>query len=261
MSIIRSIIISFSLYSRIPMPVFTWNEDDMKHAIAFLPLVGGVIGLISFALMRMSVAVGLPVICVTLFLTAVPLIVTGGFHLDGFMDVRDAKNSFQSREKKLEIMKDPHIGAFAVISLVTYGLLWLGFLYIITDKCITSGNYKLFGIYCAIFFLARAYCGIGSVFFLKAKKDGMLNMETGKSNMFDKVLLVTEAVVSALFVTVMDYKAGILVTIGITAYLFIYKKSTYDEFGGVTGDTAGYFVVMAEGIVTFLISMYSLFLL
>ena len=47
----------------------------------------------------------------------------GGFHADGFLDVSDSLCSYGSREKKLEILKDPHIGAFAVIRLAVYYLI------------------------------------------------------------------------------------------------------------------------------------------
>ena len=46
MKILKRIAIAFSMYSRIPMPIFEWEDDDYKKAIAFLPLVGLVIGLI-----------------------------------------------------------------------------------------------------------------------------------------------------------------------------------------------------------------------
>ena len=48
MKLLKSIAISFSLYSKIPMPVFEWDEENYRHAIAFLPLVGAVISVISY---------------------------------------------------------------------------------------------------------------------------------------------------------------------------------------------------------------------
>ena len=99
MKILKSIVIAFSLYSRIPMPHFDWEEDEYNLAIAFLPLVGAAIGLISYCLFFVCVRLGLPLIATMAVMTLVPLIVTGGFHVDGFMDVQDARNSFQDREK------------------------------------------------------------------------------------------------------------------------------------------------------------------
>ena len=55
-----------------------------------------------------------------------PVIITGGIHLDGFVDTMDAINSYQPIERKLEILKDSHIGAFALISCVTYFIISFG---------------------------------------------------------------------------------------------------------------------------------------
>lgn len=57
---------------------------------------------------------------------AVPLLVTGGIHMDGFLDTMDAVHSYGDRSRKLEILKDPHLGAFAVISFGVYMMLYLG---------------------------------------------------------------------------------------------------------------------------------------
>ena len=57
---------------------------------------------------------------------AIILLVTGGIHMDGYMDTMDALHSYGSREKKLEILKDSHIGAFAVIMTVLYVLIAAG---------------------------------------------------------------------------------------------------------------------------------------
>lgn len=43
-------------------------------------------------------------------MTLLPLIVSGGIHLDGLVDTADALYSRRETEKKLEILKDPHVG-------------------------------------------------------------------------------------------------------------------------------------------------------
>ena len=59
-------------------------------------------------------------VCYALIGAAIPLMISGGFHVDGYMDTMDAFHSYQSREKKLEILEDSHIGAFAAIMLALY---------------------------------------------------------------------------------------------------------------------------------------------
>ena len=51
-------------------------------------------------------------------LVLVPVIVTGGIHVDGLLDTSDALSSWRDREKRLEILKDSHAGAFAVITAI-----------------------------------------------------------------------------------------------------------------------------------------------
>ena len=44
--------------------------------------------------------------------------------MDGFLDTVDARSSCQDRQRKLEILKDPHTGAFAVIGGGVYLLIY-----------------------------------------------------------------------------------------------------------------------------------------
>ena len=50
-------------------------------------------------------------------LTALPLWISGGIHMDGYMDTKDALSSWGDSQKMLEILKDSHVGAFAVMGL------------------------------------------------------------------------------------------------------------------------------------------------
>ena len=61
-----------------------------------------------------------------LWAAALPVLITGGIHMDGFLDTMDGVCSYGDREKKLEILKDPHLGAFAVIYTFAYMLLYAG---------------------------------------------------------------------------------------------------------------------------------------
>ena len=49
-------------------------------------------------------------------LTVIPVFVTGGIHVDGLLDTSDALSSWQERTRRLEILKDSHAGAFAIIT-------------------------------------------------------------------------------------------------------------------------------------------------
>lgn len=93
------------------------------------PLVGVIegclLGLWLFIAAQFNLSVGIRF----LWASAIPFLVTGGIHMDGFMDTMDAVHSYGDRTKKLEILKDPHLGAFAVICAVVYLLLYTGSMY------------------------------------------------------------------------------------------------------------------------------------
>lgn len=167
MHIIRGIAVAFSTYSKIPMPQFVWKEEDMRYSMCFFPWIGAVIGAILWGWFRLSALLGISTLAFILISAALPLIITGGFHVDGFMDTMDALHSYQPRERKLEILKDSHIGAFSVIKLAEFGLIYVAALSQIVD-------YRALEVFCCGFFLSRCLSGLSVVSFRSAKTDGML---------------------------------------------------------------------------------------
>ena len=98
----------------------------MRYALCFFPWVGAVIGALWYLWKWFCDRFAVGTLCYAAVGTAIPILITGGFHVDGFLDTCDALHSYQPRERKLEILKDSHIGAFAVIMLALYGLIFLG---------------------------------------------------------------------------------------------------------------------------------------
>ena len=118
MIVLQTIAVAFAMFSAIPVPQFDWNEKNMRYAMCAFPLIGAVCG----ALWCLCGALPLPALVRAGGFCLVPVWVTGGIHLDGYADTCDALSSYGSREQKLEILKDPHCGAFAVIQLCSYFL-------------------------------------------------------------------------------------------------------------------------------------------
>lgn len=104
-----------SMFCAIPAPQ-VWDEKARDKMLLFLPIVGLELGLIWWGLScfcRM-----LPELMAALVLSVYPYFATGFLHLDGFMDVTDAVRSYRSLERRREILKDSHVGSFAVIGIV-----------------------------------------------------------------------------------------------------------------------------------------------
>lgn len=239
--IVKRIMIAFSIYSRIPMPIFNWDEEDTGHAVSFLPLVGAIIGIISWAVLKLAVQMDMPRITMIALLSLLPLVVTGGFHVDGFMDVEDALQSYKGKEDKLKILKDPHIGAFSVIAIMVYSLLWLGAM-----DYLLEANFDRMGMYFAIFSFVRSSAGIVSIKFRHARNDGMLNSETKKTATGDFLILLLFMMLSILFMAEINPVITIIVMVILFLYSICFRRLCYKNFGGVTGDTIGYYIVVSE---------------
>ena len=106
-----------SMFCAIPCPWQVWDEKARDKMLLFLPLVGLEIGALWALLAWGCEALELPAAIRALALAAFPYLATGCIHLDGFMDVTDAVKSCRSPERRREILKDSHVGSFAVIYL------------------------------------------------------------------------------------------------------------------------------------------------
>lgn len=240
MQIIKSFFIAVSIYSKIPVPGSTWKEDDMKYVFCFFPWIGALIGGCIYFWNYLCDIYHIGVLCRTVVAMAIPIFITGGFHVDGFMDTMDAIHSYSQKKRKLEILKDSHIGAFAVIMFVVYGLVFLGaFSELKSDA--------LLKIVCGGFFLSRCLCGISAVSFPPAKNDGMLYTFANSSH--KKIVKGSLYLQSAVCIGLMcfwSFPAGLTVAVAAVLAFVYYFYGSRKEFGGITGDTAGYFVLLCE---------------
>ena len=243
MHILKSIVIAFSMYSKIPMPQFEWKEEDMKHVLCFFPWIGIVIGLCLYFWRLLCDRFGIRNLCYVFIGTAIPLLLTGGFHVDGFMDTMDAFHSYQPKERKLEILKDSHIGAFAVIRLLVYSAVYFAALFWMADQ----GKEQAFLLFAGIFYLSRILSGFAAVNFRGARKNGMLYTFTSVTDRYRvNALLGIQFVICLVGMGLVDiYKTG-AVFLAAGLVLCYYRHMAYKEFGGVTGDLAGYFLCVSE---------------
>src|SRR5215211_6970646 len=99
-----------------------WSAGDSGRAAVWYPFVGLVIGALAGLVWKGAMFVLPPLVAGALTLAAW-VILTGGLHLDGLADCCDGLFVSASRERRLEIMKDPHVGAFGVIGLILVLLL------------------------------------------------------------------------------------------------------------------------------------------
>ena len=111
----RAMLMSFTMFTAVPLPFHRWDDEARPLMTLFLPLVGAFVGglwtLLAFVLRWLS----LPALVCGAALCAFPFLIIGGIHMDGFLDVTDAVRSWRDLEERRRILKDPHVGSFAVL--------------------------------------------------------------------------------------------------------------------------------------------------
>lgn len=239
--LIHSFSIAFSMYSRIPVPQTEWDEADMRYVMCFFPLIGLVIGALLCVWAWLADRFNIGNALFAGVATVLPVAVTGGIHLDGFCDTMDALGSRQAPERKLEILKDSNSGAFAVIGCCLYFLLnfclWLEWKF----------EWRTALILAIGFVCSRALSGLSVVHFPCAKNSGLLAMF---SNAAEKkrtayILLLYLLFWGALMLVLYPFIAMAVLIAAFVVFGY-YHRVAKKEFGGITGDVAGWFLQICE---------------
>ena len=234
MTFFQTIAVAFSMFSAVPMPQFDWNARNMRYAMCAFPLIGVVCG----GLWWLCGMLPLPPLVRSAGFTLIPVLVTGGIHLDGYADTCDALSSYGDREKKLAILSDPHCGAFAVIRLCTYFLAYFAVASSVAFSVRTAVLMTL------AFVLERSLSGFAVAAFPMAKNTGLVHtFATAADRKRVRVILL---VLSLALCAAMVCLGGWAMVLAALAVLGWYYHVSRKQFGGITGDLAGWFLQKAE---------------
>lgn len=237
----ESIIAAFSMYSKIPMPQINWNDKNMRYSFVFFPFVGGVIALILAALLGVFNYYGLSPAFFAALAVFLTVMISGGIHLDGYCDTIDALNSHKDREEKLRILKDPNVGAFAVIYTVALLLLQFGAWYE------TFLSQRLIYLVLIAYFLSRSLAALAVVSFPCARTTGLAaifaDYASKKTVRYIILVLIILCACAMFYVDPIGAIAAILYTA--VSFGWFYRMMN-KEFGGITGDLAGFYIIVCE---------------
>jgi adenosylcobinamide-GDP ribazoletransferase len=241
MNIIRSFILAFSTFSKLPVPTVQWNDKAMRYLMVFFPFVGAAVGLAVWGWLWISDALAFGTFLRAAGLTLLPVAVTGGIHLDGFCDTADALSSRASQERKREILKDPHAGAFAVISAVCYLLLYFSLAAELQPAAATP---LLLGL---SYILCRTLSGLAVLLFPSVKGPGLAaTFKESAHKLVSAVLLSLFFIGAAAGLLLTELvTGGVMLAAALVCFLYLYLMSRR-QFGGMSGDLAGYFLQIAE---------------
>ena len=115
---LTAFVMTQSMFCSLPFSCKAWDEKCRSYILLFLPLIGLEIGALWVLMSYLLRYFEIPSMIYGLVMCALPYLITGFMHLDGFMDVVDAVCSWRDLERRREILKDSHVGSFAVVGCV-----------------------------------------------------------------------------------------------------------------------------------------------
>ena len=223
-----------SMFCAIPFPGNIWDEKARDKMLLFLPVVGLEIGAIWAFLAWLSHVLNLPVLVKGLLLSVYPYLVTGFIHLDGYMDVTDAVKSCRSLEKRRQILKDPHVGSFAVIGCIL--------LLLAQFALFTAGNNSEPWILILIPAVSRL-CSVLAISLLRPMSTSQYAGQTASKKRITLLFIVMILFLLAGFFFCGRYG---LALIGCLAGYGMSLRRGYRSLEGMNGDISGYALTIGE---------------
>ncbi len=239
-SLWTAIVAAFSTFSVLPTPRIAWDRYSLRGVLCALPLVGVVIGGVGCLYHWLSNLLALPAILSAVVLTVLPIALSGGIHMDGFADTVDALASHADAEKKRAILKDPHAGAFAILGVGCYLLLYFGL-------CAALPlSWKTVGLLGITHVLARAVGSLAGAALKPYNREGMLKTFHDASSKATVGILIAWIVLALAGAAALDpLSAGLLLLAG-GAVFGIVAHTAKKQFSGMSGDLAGYCISLSE---------------
>ena len=236
MIVVETVIVAFSMFSALPMPRVDWNERNLRYSLCAFPLVGAMVGLVCWGWVWLCERLGLAELLRGAGLSVLPVLLTGGIHLDGFADTWDALSSHASPERKREILKDPRLGAFAAIHL---GVYFIAVFALWTELPRFSP-----AVIVLLFTLSRTLSGWALTVCPLAPGSGLARSfaeAADRRRVRIVLLLLALCLIAGLFA------CGAWVSVLMAGVVFgLYYHTAVKRFGGLSGDLAGWFLQLAE---------------
>ncbi|MEZ7813704.1 MAG: adenosylcobinamide-GDP ribazoletransferase [Paracoccaceae bacterium] len=230
---------AFGLLTRLPIPRF---GHDLNAPISGAtsawawPLVGAFLGVLAYGVAQGAHALGMPPLISALFSVAALVIATGAFHEDGLADSADGLWGGYAPERRLEIMKDSHIGSYGVLALIL----------IITLRVMALGeivqNPFIFMALVAIGAMSRLPMVVFMVLMPAANKGG-LSTSVGRPS--GRVAVLAHLLGLALAFWCLGLQA-LWLGLCISAVTALWALIAWRKIGGQTGDILGASQQLAE---------------
>ena len=114
---LKNLLNAIAFLTRVPVAANVTGPNDLARSVPWFPIVGAIVGLI-IGVVALSAGFLLPPFVAAAVAVGIGILITGAFHEDGLADTFDALGGSFTRERALEILRDPRLGTFGTIALV-----------------------------------------------------------------------------------------------------------------------------------------------
>lgn len=218
----------------LPTPKQVPNAQDLKTAWVWFPLTGLIVGAIGGGAFWLAVYADCSVELSAILAVITLVTITRGFHHDGLADVADASFGGYTIEDRLRIMKDPHVGSFAVLALILAAALEVQAIANLTP------NQAL--VVMPVAGLLSRLAVIWPMLWLPYAKPNGLGKLFSKSAGHYLITLITSCGLAQLLVGPISACLITLVIVIALAVSWFAKQ----RFGGMTGDVCGCIIISCE---------------
>lgn len=238
----RIFLLILQFFTTIPVPFeVEFKVEDLGKGVIYLPFVGVIIGVSLVAVNYLSSFLSSDTVS-ALFTVIAGVLITGGLHLDGLADTFDGIFSYRSKEKMLEIMKDPRLGTFGGMALFFALLLKIAFIMSISKTLILKTVFimPVFGR------LGMIWCAGTSKY---AREKSGMGSATIDFTGFREIVICTGITILTTFLIMGPAMIFPLATTII--FTVVFTRFICSRIGGTTGDILGACTELSETVVLF----------
>ncbi len=234
----KAFFLALQLLTRIPTPQYeNIDTSDSGRSALFYPAVGLIIGLILY--LPLALFPQASPILLAAVITVAWAMITGGLHLDGLADSADGwLGGMGSKEKTLEIMKDPVVGAAGAIAIVCILLLKFAVLTAIFQQ-IPHDVFKTAGLIIIAPFLGRAIILLLMLISKNANPNSMANVVANNLPRNKIIWTIVACFLLAAFFSISGFIAALIT-------FWLLRGVMHKRLNGYTGDTLGATVEIVE---------------
>ena len=225
-----------SMFCSLPFSGKEWDETCRPYMLIFLPMIGLEIGCLWVLIDWLTKYFAIPALIRGLVLCGWPYAVTGFLHLDGFMDVIDAVCSWRPLERRREILKDSHVGSFAVV--------WCVFLLLAGFSAFSSmPEHAEMGVLLFVPVVSRC-CSALAVMKLKTMNTSQYANTTDYPKWHAGALVLV--LIVSITISGVLWGIAFLALLGALAGYAIALRKSYRSLDGMNGDISGFCICISE---------------